>query len=145
MLNKNALLLTRHSMVAKAEMNMVPFIDVMLVLLVILLAANQSAPATKLDIPSVGQANVAPKEHALISVQANGSVLVTHGVLRAELPAATALPQLIKSWALPQQTPLLVQAAKSTDYGSVMAVVDQLRSEGYPKVGLAVNAKHEAR
>ncbi len=121
------------------EINMVPFIDVMLVLLIIFMVTAPLITTGVVDLPSVGK-----------SQQRVGSVIEvivgTDEKLRLRVdqqdPVGVALPQLAarvrEKQAGNAETPVVISADKSVRYESVVRVMDSLQRAGVKRVGLSV-------
>ena len=126
------------------EINVVPYVDVMLVLLVIFMVTAPLITPQVIDLPTVGKASqprVVPLEVFVKADQglvvrtrdASGRILSERNVTRAQLPG------VIKS-ARGTSTDLsvLVGGDKNARYESVLQVMDELRKQGIQKVGLQV-------
>ena len=122
------------------EINMVPFIDVMLVLLIIFMVTAPMLTPSSINVPSVGKSgkNV-PKVRADVIVQKDGSLVFKadgneRGVTVQSL-GATATSWLKDQ---PEDTPVLISADKTVPYDSVMQVYSQLKQAGVQRIALAV-------
>ncbi|UCE30781.1 MAG: biopolymer transporter ExbD [Burkholderiales bacterium] len=124
------------------EMNVVPYIDVMLVLLVIFMVTAPLIPTGVIDLPRVGQSNVKPDAFIEVVVRANGElVLRTHHMPEElERPIGRGdLPQMVG--ALRQGAPgvpVVVSGERQVAYEEVTNVLDDLQSLGVGRVGLMV-------
>ena len=117
-----------------AEINVTPFIDVMLVLLIIFMVA---APLATVDVPvDLPAANARPQPRPdlplFVSVKADAGLLVGDtptplGSVSAALDAATGGDRT---------TRVFLRADKAVDYGRLMTVMNALRDAGYLKVAL---------
>ncbi|WP_372004150.1 TonB system transport protein ExbD [Tistrella mobilis] len=116
------------------EINVTPFIDVMLVLLIIFMVA---APLATVDVPvnlptSTATPQPRPAKPVFLTIKqdlslALGEEAVPRDQLRAALDKAT------------QNNPderILLRADQSVDYGQLMGVMNELRTAGYLKIGL---------
>jgi len=116
------------------EINVTPFIDVMLVLLIIFMVAAPLATVdVKVDLPS-STAEPAPKPDTplYLTVKADKSLAVGNEIIAAERLSA-ALDAAAKG---DKDTRIFLRADKSVDYGALMGVMDALRGAGYLKVAL---------
>jgi biopolymer transport protein ExbD len=116
------------------EINVTPFIDVMLVLLIIfMVAAPLSTVDVSVDLPaSNAKAQPRPNEPIFLTVKedltlAFGNATVTREGLKAALDGKTNGNA---------DERVFVRADKTVDYGDLMEVMNLLRSAGYLKIGL---------
>jgi len=116
------------------EINVTPFIDVMLVLLIIFMVAAPLATVDiKVDLPaSTAKPAPRPEKPVFLSVKADQNVYVgDEKVQRDQLGAV--LDAKTKG---DKDTTIFFQADKGVDYGDLMEVMNSLRAAGYLKVGL---------
>ncbi|MFC0228316.1 TonB system transport protein ExbD [Serratia aquatilis] len=116
------------------EINVTPFIDVMLVLLIIFMVAAPLATVDiRVDLPaSSAKPQPRPEKPVFLSVKADNQMYVgDEPVLAGQL--TTVLDQRTHA---NKETTIFFQADKTVDYETVMSVMDTLRSSGYLKVGL---------
>ena len=124
------------------EINMVPFIDVMLVLLIIFMVTAPMMTPSAINIPSVGKASKAPpKSRADVLVEKDGSVRLKVDGNERSMPVQQ-LGSATKAWLKnqPEDTPVLISADKNVSYDTVMKAMSALQSAGVPRVALAVKA-----
>ena len=129
------------------EINVVPYIDVMLVLLVIFMVTAPLITPSVIDLPTVGKASaprVVPLEVFVRADQGlvirtrdgNGRIIdernVSRGDLSKELKAARGKNEDLS---------VLVGGDKNARYESVLQVMDELRKQGIHKVGLQVRVQ----
>lgn len=140
----------RRGQRAKSEMNVVPYIDVMLVLLVIfMISAPLLNQAVEVDLPESQTAgdlettvsNDAP-EPLVVSIDRNGAYYID----RADdntLPVSTRLIASITRDTLDKdpKTPVYIRADKQVDYGAVMVIMDVLKDSGATAVGLITHTE----
>lgn len=121
------------------EINVTPFIDVMLVLLIIfMVTAPLSTVSVPVDLPAATQqARSRPDKPVYVTVQADHSISVGEEkvsplTLDAAIAAATQGNKDAR---------IFLRADKTVDYGSLMKVMDQLVIAGYAKVALVLLQK----
>ena len=121
------------------EINMVPFIDVMLVLLIIFMVTAPMLTPGMIDVPSVGKGKNVPKVVAQVIVNKDGSLQLktpeaTRTVTQREVGDAAL------RWLKDQSkdTAVLITAEKGVQYEAVVKALDALRSAGVQRVGLSV-------
>lgn len=114
------------------EINVTPFIDVMLVLLIIFMVAAPLATVDiRVDLPASSAAAAAGKP-VFLSVKADKQLYVGDQPVNAD-QLTSVLDQRTQA---NKETTIFFQADKSVDYETLMSVMDTLRKAGYLKVGL---------
>ncbi|UCG98181.1 MAG: ExbD/TolR family protein [Burkholderiales bacterium] len=130
-----------------ADINVVPYIDVMLVLVVILMVAAPFVNPSLVNLPSVGKSSRAPDRPLEIVVRADGRVSLREGAkeLAADLPGAVALVRKRQQGQADpaQKTPVVIAADKDVRYEQVMKVMSALQKENVARVGLAVQPERK--
>ncbi|TSH98866.1 protein TolR [Verticiella sediminum] len=127
----------------KSEINVVPYIDVMLVLLVIFMITAPLVAPGMIELPSVSQrAAEVPVRPIEVQVAADGVISVRdleQGETQLQPVPATELPDYIRmrQQAQPNQ-PVVIAADGKVVYDSVVKIMDQLQREGVSRVGLLV-------
>ena len=122
-----------------AEINVVPYIDVMLVLLIIFMV---TAPLLNLGVDiqlpqSSAQALKNDKEPVLVNVDKDGALFLTLGGSPREPIDADALVTKVSAFVRENpQVNVLVGGDERVDYGKVYEALVLLQSAGVPKVGL---------
>lgn len=116
------------------EINVTPFIDVMLVLLIIFMVAAPLATVDiRVDLPaSTAKPQPRPEKPVFLSVKADKQLYVGAQPVTAE-QLTSVLDSRTQS---NKETTIFFQADKSVDYATLMSVMDTLRNAGYLKVGL---------
>ena len=125
----------------KNEINVVPYIDVMLVLLVIFMVTTPMMTTASIDLPSVGKAPAAPTAPLEVAIKADQSLSVTDRsgnskeikVDRKELLGMVQAAQQRN----PDQ-PVLIAGDKNVKYEAVLMVMDELQCAQIKRVGLLV-------
>jgi len=116
------------------DINVTPFIDVMLVLLIIFMVA---APLATVDVPvdlpaSTAQPQQRPPNPVYLTIKADGTIAIgDDSVPRDSLPSA-----LTSATGGDKGQRIFVRGDKAVSYGDVMQVMNALRDAGYLKLGL---------
>ncbi len=125
------------------EINVVPYVDVMLVLLVIFMVTAPLVTPAVIDLPTVDKAS-APRVVPLeIFVKSDQGLVVRQrdargGVINEQSLNRAQLPGFIKSLKNKGELSVLIGGDKNARYESVLQVMDELRKHGVQKVGLQV-------
>jgi biopolymer transport protein TolR len=121
------------------EINMVPFIDVMLVLLIIFMVTAPLITTGVVDLPSVGKSAQRPPSVIELIVGTDEKLRLR---IDQQEPAGVAIGQLPARVRELQKgnadTPVVISADKSVRYESVVRVMDTLQRAGVRRVGLSV-------
>lgn len=124
----------------KNEINVVPYIDVMLVLLVIFMVTAPMMTTASIDVPSVGKASQAPAEALQVNIRADQSISLTVpgkkeqlNMNRSELAAA-----IIDAQRKNAEQPVLIVGDKNVKYEAVLGVMDELQRQQVKRIGLLV-------
>ncbi len=129
------------------EINMVPFIDVMLVLLIIFMVTAPLIAPSVIDLPSVGKAARQPDQIIQVILGKNDSLEMkvkdkTSSLPLKDLAAAVKSAQSSHSSANPGtgagSSAVVISADKNAKYESVVKVMDTLQRAGIQRVGLSV-------
>ena len=124
---------------AMNEINMVPFIDVMLVLLIIFMVTAPLITTGVVDLPSVGRSAQRPPTVIEVLVDAEGrlKMRVADGdatpVTLGQLPDRVRQAQEGRS-----DVPVVISGDRNVRYDAVMKVMAVLQKERLPRVGLSV-------
>jgi biopolymer transport protein TolR len=132
-----------------AEINVTPFVDVMLVLLIIFMVTAPLISPSQINLPSVGQATQQPERFVHVVINNDTDVQVNEGQSRADGPAvpldqvAQRVQALQASGEAGRQgdaanVPVVISADKAVKYETVIAVMDRLQRAGVARVGLSV-------
>jgi biopolymer transport protein TolR len=128
----------------KSEINVVPYIDVMLVLLVIFMVVAPMTNPNVIDVPSAARSSLPPTEYIQISLKpdADATIAVVRqkgGAPKAETASSRA--DLVRRLAeLHQEDPnlaVMVAADKNIKYDEVIYAVSEAKKLGFERVGLA--------
>ncbi|GGM05708.1 protein TolR [Pseudomonas asuensis] len=143
----------RHKRKPVAEMNVVPYIDVMLVLLVIfMVTAPMMNQGVKVDLPNADSQPLPQdnnKQILTVSIKADGTYYWNVGKeveteQQRDSANAVALPQLTdqvsKIMRQRPDTQVFIRGDKAVNYGVVAAAMGGLQQAGVPNVGLITEA-----
>lgn len=117
-----------------AEINVTPFVDVMLVLLIIFMVALPvSTVSVKVDLPQAQAAPMPPQAPVIVSLTLAGRVYVGERPVSLEDLAA-----VVAAGAGPNPTAqrIYLRADEDVSYRALMGVMNRLRANGFEKVGL---------
>ncbi|OGB21176.1 MAG: protein TolR [Burkholderiales bacterium RIFCSPLOWO2_02_FULL_57_36] len=126
------------------EINMVPFIDVMLVLLIIFMVTAPLITPSMIDLPSIGKASKQPDQIIQIILgKTDGVVEVkvkdqSSTLPLKELASAVKRAQGAKDSATAASSAVVISADKNVKYENVVKVMDTLQRAGIQRVGLSV-------
>ena len=123
----------------KAEINVVPYIDVMLVLLVIFMVTAPLISPGSIDLPSVGSKLTVPTEPMQVTLGKDGAWTLEDKQAKTP-PTKVTLDELVariqaKQAKAPDQ-PVVIAADGNARYDEVMKVLDRLQTSGVQRVGL---------
>ena len=121
-----------------ADINVTPFVDIMLVLLIIfMVAAPLATVSIKLDLPPATPPAPTdkPKEPVYITIQESGSIYIAEKETSiATLPAAVCAAQAVTTDCREER--VFVRAQPEVKYNQFMEVMNKLQENGFYKVGL---------
>ena len=123
----------------KNEINVVPYIDVMLVLLVIFMVTTPMMMTGSIDLPTVGKAEQTPAKPIEIMIKADRQLAVREA-RNVERPLAREeLVKYVKAaQAREPNRPVVIAGDKNVKYEAVLDVMDQLQRAQVARVGLLV-------
>ncbi|MFM9901686.1 MAG: biopolymer transporter ExbD [Polaromonas sp.] len=128
-----------------SEINMVPFIDVMLVLLIIFMVTAPLITPSMIALPKVGRAPAQPQNPVQILIGKDEAVQLKLKTTTQPTTVANVAADVVRldpnvkqgqSGATP--TPVVISADKSIRYETVVEVMDNLQKAGVVRVGLSV-------
>lgn len=133
-----------------AEINVVPYIDVMLVLLVIfMVTAPLLSQGVKVNLPSAAARPISSQqpEPIIVSVDARGNYYLNISSTPGQPIAASDLVQRVSSELQQDQSSkqrqILIKGDKDVDYGRVVKMMVLLQQAGAPSVGLITQPEDE--
>jgi biopolymer transport protein TolR len=121
-----------------AEINMVPFIDVMLVLLIIFMVTAPMITPSMVDLPSVGKAAKQPDKVVQVVIQKDERLeLVSDG--KTDSANLNTVADSVKGLVgASDNTAVVISADRTVKYETVVKVMDSLQRAGIARVGLSV-------
>lgn len=131
-----------------AEINVVPYIDVMLVLLIIFMAtAPLITHGVKVDLPKMSESDLVDTKDAppiIASIDAQGRYYVSVGTDPESPMNAIEVAAVIKL-KLQQnpETPVMIKGSGKVSYQEVLLLMDFLKNAGVPSVGLMTKSFEE--
>ncbi len=126
-----------------SEINMVPFIDVMLVLLIIFMVTAPLITPSMIALPKVGKAAAQPQNPVQIIIGKDEAIQIkikTDSVVTSVSAVAADIVKLEPKvrLAAADAAPVVISADKSIKYETVVKVMDNLQKAGVSRVGLSV-------
>jgi len=121
-----------------SQINVVPFIDVMLVLLIVFMIATPSLRTGEIELPSVGQPLTPSQADPIeVTVKADGSLSMRDGgaATQGRLTRATLVTRVLdlqKS----KDRPVVIAADRNVKYDEVVSLLGALHAQGVKRVGL---------
>jgi biopolymer transport protein TolR len=117
--------------VPMAEINVTPFVDVVLVLLIIfMVTAPFLQGGLEIDLPRVATRGLDVREGLIVSVRAGGTVAVGNSIV----PQARFEDALARAGAA--QRPVFLKADRGVPYGTIVELIARMRRAGVASLGL---------
>jgi len=124
-----------------SEINMVPFIDVMLVLLIIFMVSAPLITTGVVDLPTVGKSRQRPEHVVEVIVGSDESVrLRVDGKEPQSVPLRNVAVRVREAQGGNADTPVVISADRAVKYEAVVKVMDTLQKAGVQRVGLSVKS-----
>ena len=120
------------------DINMVPFIDVMLVLLIIFMVTAPMITPSLIDLPSVGKANKQPDKVLQVVIQKDESLELVADGKTSKLMLGGVAEAVKTAQAGDVNAAVVISADRSVKYEHVVKVMDTLQRAGVQRVGLSV-------
>ncbi len=131
----------------KAEINVVPYIDVMLVLLVIFMVVAPLTTPGVVNLPSAERTSQPPTEFIEISMRKNSTGVYEYGIGLKQQKGGTSRPDRLDRSKLMEKLrelykrnpeyPVLIAAEDKSEYGDVVKLISDAKKVGIKRVGLA--------
>ena len=130
--NNNALSRRGNRRAPMSEINVTPFVDVVLVLLIIfMVAAPLMTSGVHVDLPETSASPVEGQDEPLsISIDAKGQIYIQNTKVKAD----ELVPKLMAISKQKKDTRIFVRGDKTVPYGEIMQVVSSVSSAGFNKV-----------
>jgi biopolymer transport protein TolR len=126
----------------KSEINVVPYIDVMLVLLVIFMAVPQTQNPSEIKLPSAERSTQPPDDYINISVKSNAQLQIgingKNGSPLEDMSSRTALIERLR--AIHAEHPdyaVMISGDRDSKYDDVIQMISEAKKMGINRVGLA--------
>ncbi|BBF79148.1 protein TolR [Acinetobacter ursingii] len=126
----------------KSDMNVVPYIDVMLVLLVIfMVTAPMITSGIKVDLPQATNTPIETKEPAIVTLGQDGNIYLQYKEHNKEQVSLSQLKEILgdaqtQADESNQKITVLVNGEKTRPYGDVVSLMSSLQEAGLTQVGL---------
>jgi biopolymer transport protein TolR len=130
------------------QINVVPYIDVMLVLLVIFMVAPQATPTGSIELPSVGQASQPPAQPIEVIVKADGKLALRdrdQGGKEAAITRDALVTRIRDLQGARPDRAVVVAGDKAARYEEILKVMDTLQGNGITRIGLLVQTGQTAK
>ena len=126
-----------------SEINMVPFIDVMLVLLIIFMVTAPLITPSMIALPKVGKAAAQPPSPVQIMIGKDEAIQIKIKTDTTPSNVDTVAADIARlepnvKLAAADAVPVVISADKSIQYETVVKVMDKLQKAGVSRVGLSV-------
>ena len=127
----------------KADINVVPYIDVMLVLLVIFMAAAPMVNPSVINLPTAGKSALPPPSYIQIALKPDeaATIGVTGGNAPSKQQAVSSRAELVRRMrelhAQDGELAIMIAADKNIKYDEVIQMVSEAKKIGFGRVGLA--------
>ena len=124
----------------KNEINVVPYIDVMLVLLVIFMVATPMMTTGSVDLPAAGTAPQKPDKFLRVQIDKDGALALSlsdNSGQEQKLDSTQALRRALQAeHAKAPEMPVLVAGDKAVAYRNVIETLDEVKKQGFARVAL---------
>ena len=123
-----------------AEINVTPFVDVMLVLLIVfMITAPMLTSGVSVDLPDTEAAAIAQSDDVPVEVAVSRDGKIYVG--KTEVTEDKLLSVLDQATAAKKDSKIYIRADEVLDYGAVMRILGLVNKSGYTKVALLSNGK----
>ena len=129
----------RKSTRLMSQINVVPYIDVMLVLLVIFMVTAPLINTSFIELPTVSRSNQPPAQPLELTIRKDGSIFLRdreRGGAERRVSKETLVQEIKSLQGKTKDQPVVIAADQDVAYKAVVEVMDLLQSNGVSKVGL---------
>ena len=121
------------------EINMVPFIDVMLVLLIIFMVTAPMLTPSMVNLPSIGKANNQPAKVTQIVITKDGALTLKNAAGKSSPTTLNGVADaVLKLQTGEPDSAVVISADRTVKYETVVKVMDELQKARVQRVGLSV-------
>ncbi len=121
-----------------ADINVVPYVDVMLVLVVILMVAAPFVNPGLVELPTIAKAGQQKEVPVRVIVRSDGRVSLYDGAKETPVQKGALAAVVQQQQKGNPATPVVIEADSKVDYKSVIGVMSDLQKAGIDKVGLSL-------
>jgi biopolymer transport protein TolR len=127
----------------KNEINVVPYIDVMLVLLVIFMVTTPMMSTGSVELPASGTAPLKPDKYLKVQIESNGGLAVfdANGKSKKIKGIKDLKGELTALGGSGEKLSVLIAGDKETPYKNVIEVLDEVKRSGFQRVALETASK----
>ena len=126
----------------KNEINVVPYIDVMLVLLVIFMVTTPMMQTGAVDLPTTGKSSQLPDNPIRVEVKEGGELTVKGPKGDSQIVDRQQLGAALKAMkGADENTAILVAGDKNARYDVILGVLDEIKLHNFTRVGLETTRK----
>ena len=120
------------------EINMVPFIDVMLVLLIIFMVTATVITPGVINVPTAGKSQKAPDDRVDVLIDQDGRIGLAGELSAQAVSEDDAIERIKEAVAANPELPVMLAADSELRYQQVVTLMRKLREAGVQRLGLSV-------
>jgi biopolymer transport protein TolR len=121
-----------------ADINVVPYVDVMLVLVVILMVAAPFVNPGLVELPTVAKAGQQKEIPVRVVVRSDGRVSLYDGSVETGVQKSELVSGVRQRQKGDPKVPVVIEAYSKVEYKAVVGVMSDLQKAGIERVGLSV-------